>query len=66
MSFGVETRGEDLMESTSEKELMEWGQTVTGAGDFLTIQVKNESELQQNKTKQASFDFLKNATLQNA
>ena len=63
MSFDVETRGEDLMESTSEKELMEWGQTVTGAGDFLTIQVNK-----QNKTKQKKlvFDFLKNATLQNA
>ena len=49
MSFDVETRGEDLMESTSEKELMEWGQTVTGAGDFLTIQV---NKTKQNKTKQ--------------
>ena len=58
MSFDVETRGEDLMESTSEKELMEWGQTVTGAGDFLTIQV---NKTKQNKTKQnkLAFDFLK-------
>lgn len=35
----VSKRGEDLAESESERELLEWGRAVTGPDNFVNIQV---------------------------
>lgn len=60
----ISKRGEDLAESESERELLEWGRAVTGPDNFVNIQVKNNKRnknqhvclLRRNLVKQALAD----------